>query len=513
MLQTIDMEYAEFPLLSLIIFWPLVGAIVLIALRPVASRVLYWLTVFWALVELGLAAGLLRTFISGRTTGFRWAENLAWVKALGLNYQVAADSISAWLVVLCAFVTLVAVFSAGGINDRPRLFWAWLLALEASIMGVFLSTNLLVFYVFWEVMLIPAYFMIGQWGVSQDRAKSAVRFVLYTLAGSLLMLVAMLALLFVATPSGSLLSLDFQDLQTRIALLDPALQNWLFAAFALAFAVKVPILPFQAWQPDAYADAPVPTTIMLAGVMSKTGAYGFLRFGVFLFPASAREFAPLIGGLAIASIIYGAVVALGQRDLKRLLAYSSLSHLGFIVLGIFAMNEQGVSGAVLQMVSHGITTPALFLAGAALVSRLGTQDMTRMGGLQAKMPRMAMLFLVLGLSSMGLPGLNNFAGEFLIVGGAWLASPWYAAFAVVGVVLAAWYTIRMYQVIWHGTPPNQAAANRALPDMRRSEYILFVPLVLLIILIGVAPIIITGPLDNTVNEWLRITKDLALTGK
>jgi NADH-quinone oxidoreductase subunit M len=507
----IQMQFGGFPLLSLIIFFPLIGAILLLLLKPVAARLLYWLTVIFAAIEFGLAIALLLTF-GGSVTGYRWAEEMAWVPQLGLSYQVASDSISAWLVVLCAFVTLVAVFTAGGIAERPRIFWAWLLGMQFGMMGVFLSSNLLLFYVFWEVMLIPAYFMIGQWGASQDRVKSAVRFVLYTIAGSLLMLAAMLALIFVVP--GNNKSLNFQALQAGIAQLSPEVQNWLFLAFAAAFLVKVPLVPFQAWQPDAYADAPTPTVLMLAGVMSKTGAYGFLRFGVLLFPNPAREFAPLICILAIASIIYGAVVALGQRDLKRLLAYSSLSHMGFIVLGIFALNEQGISGAVLQMVNHGIVTPALFLAAAAVSARFGTTDLTAMGGLQEKLPRLAALFLILSLASMGLPGLNQFAGEFLILGGAYAASPWYAGFAVVGVVLAAWYTMRLFQIIWHNKVTSYELRvtkddQVKIPDMQTGEYVLFVPLVLLIVLFGVAPIIVTGILDGTVQDWLRNTAHFA----
>jgi NADH-quinone oxidoreductase subunit M len=503
----IEMQSGGFPLLSLIIFFPLVGAILLLLLKPVAARVLYWLTVAIAAVEFILAGVLLFSF-TGSPTGFRWAEEIRWVPQLGLSYQVAADSIAAWLVVLCAFVTLVAAFTAGGINERPRVFWAWLLGMQSGMMGVFLATNLLLFYVFWEVMLIPAYFMIGQWGASQDRVKSAVRFVLYTLFGSLLMLAAMLALIFIV-PGGNK-SLNFQALQAAIAGLSPEVQNWLFAAFALAFAVKVPVLPFQAWQPDAYADAPTPTVLMLAGVMSKTGAYGFLRFGVFLFPNPAREFAPLICILAIASIIYGAVVALGQRDIKRLLAYSSLSHMGFIVLGIFALNPQGISGAVLQMVNHGIVTPALFLAAAAITARYGTTDIMQLGGLQEKLPRLGALFLILALASMGLPGLNQFAGEFLILGGAFTASPWYAGFAVVGVILAAWYMMRLVQTVWHGKAEVRGQGSGvSVPDMTTGEYILFVPLVLLIVLLGVAPVIVTGILDGTVQDWLRNTAQFA----
>lgn len=507
----------DFPILSTLIYFPLVGALLLVALPNVAVKTLYWLAVGWAAISFILSLVVLLSFADGTKKGFYWVENVVWVKSLGLNYQMGVDSISAWLITLTTFVTLVALLASGGIQNRPRFFWAWLLVLGGSIVGVFSSINLLVFYVFWEVMLIPAYFMIGSWGATPGRRVSAaIRFVLYTLAGSLLMLIAMLALIFSTTPVGATPSLDFTSIRQAVSTLSGDTQRWLFLAFAAAFVVKVPLVPFHSWQPDAYVEAPVPTTIMLAGVMSKTGAYGFLRFGVLLFPGPARDFAPLLSGLALASIIYGALAALGTNDLKRLLAYSSLSHLGFVVLGIFAINSQGVNGAVLQMVNHGITTPALFLAAAAVASRTGTNDLQKMGGLQGKWPRMGALFLILGLASLGLPGLNQFAGEFLILGGAFDASPIYAVIGVVGVVLAAWYMIRAFQMVWHGpekpevADPQSHLATIPPTDMRPMEYVLFVPLVLLIILLGVAPILVTGVLDTAVTDWLSQAANLAV---
>ena len=501
------MSFSDFPLLTIIIFLPFVAATFLLTAYRIAPRTLYWLSLAFALLEFGLALGLLASFGDGSSRGFRWAESFTWVKELGLRYQVAVDGISIWLIVLTAFLGVVAIFAGGGMTERPRYFWAALLALEGGIIGVFASTNLLLFYIFWEVMLIPAYFLIGSWGETSFRVRASIRFVLYTLAGSLVMLVAILFLAFVTTPAGGQFSLDYLDVQRAIQNLSLDDQRWLFLAFAAAFVVKVPLVPFHSWLPDAYAEAPAPALALIAGAMSKTGAYGFLRFCIFLFPAVAQEFAPFFATLALAGIIYGALAALGERDIKRILAYSSLSHMGFIILGLFAINAQGVNGAVLQMVNHGIVTPALFLAAAALHNRTGTNNLEKLGGLQSRWPRLAALFLVLGLASLGLPGLNQFAGEFLIIGGAFEASPIYAAFAVIGVVLAAWYIMRLFQTAWHGP---ETTLNSTGQDMRRAEFVLFVPLVLLIVLLGVVPSLVTGMLDGTVNQWLRQASQLAL---
>lgn len=499
------MSYNDFPLLTIIIFLPIVAGSILLVAGKVPERALYWLSLAFAVIELGLAAFLLSYFVDSNRTDFRLADNLTWVKELGLNYQVAVDSISVILVVLTAFLGVVAVFAAGGITERKRYFWACLLFLEGSMIGVFTSTNLLLFYIFWEVMIIPAYFMIGSWGETQFRVRAAFRFVIFTVAGSLLMLVAILFLAFFATSGpGQSFSLNYMDVRAGIGKLDPVTQGWLFLAFAAAFIVKVPLVPFHAWLPDAYAETPAPALVLIAGAMSKTGAYGFLRFCVLLFPSVVGDFELVFVGLALASIIYGAVTALGERDIKRILAYSSLSHMGFIILGIFSNNQQGINGAVLQMVNHGIVTPALFLATAALFVRVGSRNIEQLGALQNRLPRMAALFLILGLASLGLPGLNQFAGEFLIIGGAFAAAPIYGIIAVVGVVLAAWYIMRLFQTVWHNPEPESLKGIATLQDMRVSEYVLFVPLVLLIIILGVAPSLVTGLLENTIDNWLKV---------
>jgi NADH-quinone oxidoreductase subunit M len=495
------MSFSDFPLLTILIFLPIAAGVFLFTASKIAEKTLYWIALAFAVIELGLAAFLFAQFADGGSKGFRWADNLTWVRELGLNYQVAADSISATLILLSAFLGVVALFAAGGIAERKRFFWGWLLLLEGAMIGVFASTNLLLFYIFWEVMIIPAYFMIGSWGETQFRVRAAVRFVIFTVAGSLLMLVSILALAFATTTgTGQTFSLNYMDVLAGVSRIDEGTQVWLFLGFAAAFIVKVPLVPFHAWLPDAYAETPAPALVLIAGVMSKTGAYGFLRYCVFLFPGVTVDFAPIFAGLALAGIIYGAITALGERDVKRILAYSSLSHMGFIVLGMFAFNSQGVNGAVLQMVNHGIVTPALFLAAAAMYARTGTYNLEQLGGLQNRYPRLAATFLIIGLASLGLPGLNQFAGEFLIIGGAFQASPVYALIAIIGVILAAWYTMRLFQSAWHN--PESAAGAGTGKDMLRGEYILFVPLVLLIVLLGVAPSLVTGTLDAAVNNWL-----------
>jgi NADH-quinone oxidoreductase subunit M len=504
------MTFSDFPLVTILIFLPFVAAALLLVASRLNVRALYWLSVLVALVNLALAFVLLSAFLGNNSQGFKWGEEFTWVKEIGLRYQVSVDSISAWLIVLTAFLGLVAVFAGGGVAERPRYYWAALLSLEGAIIGVFASTNLLLFYIFWEAMLVPAYFLISSWGETNFRVRAAIRFVLFTLTGSLFMLVGILFLAFVTTPAGSQFSLDYLQVQKNIQGLSAETQNWLFLAFAAAFIVKVPMIPFHSWLPDAYAETPAPALALVAGAMSKTGAYGFLRFGVFLFPGAAQEFAPWFSALALGSIIYGALAALGERDIKRILAYSSLSHLGFIMLGIFAINSQGVNGAVLQMINHGIVIPALFLAAAALYTRTGTNQLELLGGLQNRWPYLAGVWLVLSMASLGLPGLNQFAGEFLIIGGSFLASPIYAAIAVVGVVLAAWYMLRLFQTAWHGPEPDLTQVSASSTDMRGAEFVLFVPLIVLIVLLGVAPSLVTGVLDPAINDWLRQTGQLAV---
>jgi NADH-quinone oxidoreductase subunit M len=360
---------------------------------------------------------------------------------------------------------------------------------------VFVSLDLFLFYVFWDAMLIPMYFLIGIWGYDR-RVYAAVKFILYTMAGSVLMLVAILGLAHLHSEATGSYSFDLQ----RIAMLalSPRAQFWFFLAFALAFAIKVPLFPFHTWLPDAHVEAPTAGSVILAGVLLKMGTYGLVRFAFPLFPAAAALFAPLLALLAIIGIVYGALVAMVQPDMKKLVAYSSVSHLGFVVLGIAAMNVEGVQGAVYQMLNHGVSTGGLFLIVGMLSDRRHTRLIAEYGGLKNVMPRLVAVFFIVTLSSIGLPGLNGFVGEFLILVGAFRWSPAMAAFAATGVVLSATYMLWMFQRVNYGPVTNEK--NAALPDLEPREWVVLAPIVALTILMGVLPNLFLRPMEASVQR-------------
>src|SRR5579863_4172501 len=416
-----------FPLLSLITFLPLTGGIVVLCLPRERVRIIRWaaLGFAWAdlMIVLGLALGYSQavpnfdaTIVGAGATAAYYTgvhEQVAWIATQGfsLNYSLDVDGISLLLVILTSLLTVVCIGASFRIEQKVKNYMAFMLLLESGIIGVFLASNLFLFYIFWELMLIPAYFLVGSWG-GEHRIYAAIKFVLYTSVGSLLMLAGIIALgYYHQRLVGGGYTLDLPTLLN--GKLDPSVQMWLFLAFGAAFAVKVPLVPFHSWLPDAYSEAPAPVTALLAGAMSKTGAYGLLRFGLQLFPQAAQTLAPLFSTLAVIGILYCAVLALVQTDLKRLLGYSSISHLGIIVLGIFAFNIQSVEGSVLQMVNHGITTAALFLIVGYIEMRTGTRRISDFGGLALRIPVLATVMLIAALSSLGLPGLNSFTGEFI----------------------------------------------------------------------------------------------------
>ncbi|MGH2479913.1 MAG: complex I subunit 4 family protein, partial [Ktedonobacteraceae bacterium] len=417
------------------------------------------------------------------------------------------------LVALTSLLTVVCIGASFRIEQKVKNYMAFMLLFESGILGVFLSSNLFLFYIFWELMLIPAYFLVGSWG-GERRIYAAIKFVLYTSVGSLLMLAGIIALgYYHQRLVGGAYTLDLPTLLN--GKLDPTVQMWLFLAMGAAFAVKVPLIPFHSWLPDAYSEAPAPVTAMLAGAMTKTGAYGFLRFCIPLFPNAAHTLAPLISTLAVIGILYCAVLALVQIDVKRLLAYSSISHLGIVMLGMFALNVQGIEGSVMQMVNHGVTITALFLIAGYIETRAGTRRLSDFGGLAKRIPILATVMIIASMSSLGLPGLNSFAGEFLAFLGAFQVNWVYGAAATLVVIPAAWYMLRFFQGAMEGVAPqpeelatdgvSTVSAHLAEPkmgDLKLGEWLPMLPLLALIFFLGFVPNVLTQPLQQPVGEIL-----------
>ncbi len=469
-----------FPVLSTVIFLPSLGAILgfLITSEELVKRMAFVTTTLTFLVSLILFFGF-----DPSTDAMQFFERYAWVPAVGISYEVGVDGISALLITLTTFLMPLTILASwDSVSSRVREFIICMLFLESAMIGVFAAVDLFLFYVFWEATLIPMYFLIGVWG-GEQRVYAAIKFILYTMAGSLLMLVAILALYFIYRQATG--DATFSLLQLGQLELAPSTQRWLFLAFFLAFAIKVPLVPFHTWLPDAHVEAPTAGSVILAGVLLKMGTYGFVRFCLPLFPQASLDAAWVIALLAVVGIIYGALMALVQTDIKKLVAYSSVSHLGFVMLGIFAFNAQGMDGAVLQMVNHGLSTGALFLLVGMLYDRRHTRLIADYGGIAKVMPVYAAIFLVVALSSLGLPGLNGFVGEFLVLLGAFQAMPAYAVLGSVGVVLSAAYLLWMYQRAMFGEVTH--AENYRLKDVTPRELAVLVPLILVMVWIGVYP--------------------------
>ncbi|HXH13198.1 MAG TPA: NADH-quinone oxidoreductase subunit M [Alphaproteobacteria bacterium] len=469
-----------FPVLSTVIFLPSLGAILgfLITSEELVKRMALVTTTLTFLVSLILFFGF-----DPSTDAMQFFERYAWVPAVGISYEVGIDGISALLITLTTFLMPLTILASwDSVSSRVREFIICMLFLESGMIGVFAAVDLFLFYVFWEATLIPMYFLIGVWG-GEQRIYAAIKFILYTMTGSLLMLVAILALYFLYRQATG--DATFSLLQLGQLELAPSTQRWLFLAFFLAFAIKVPLVPFHTWLPDAHVEAPTAGSVILAGVLLKMGTYGFVRFCLPLFPQASLDAAWVIALLAVVGIIYGALMALVQTDIKKLVAYSSVSHLGFVMLGIFAFNAQGMDGAVLQMVNHGLSTGALFLLVGMLYDRRHTRLIADYGGIAKVMPVYAACFLVVALSSLGLPGLNGFVGEFLVLIGAFQTMPAYAVLGSVGVVLSAVYLLWMYQRAMFGEVTH--AENYRLNDVTPRELAVLVPLILVIVWIGVYP--------------------------
>ena len=469
-------------ILSIVTFLPLVG-LLFILLIPKDNHVsIRHSALFFSLMTFLASLCLLFRFDSV-ASGMQFEVNVPWVEQFGIGYHLGIDGISLLLIILTTFLTAISILSAfKAVEHSVRGFYISILLLEVGMLGVFASLDLFMFYVFWEVMLVPMYFLIGIWGGAR-RLYAAIKFVLFTMIGSLLMLVAILVLYFQYHAVFGQYTMDL--LKIMELPLAREMQLWLFGAFALAFVIKVPMWPFHTWLPDAHVEAPTAGSVILAGVLLKMGTYGFLRFCLPLFPIATFEFMPLISILAVIGIIYGALVAMVQKDVKSLVAFSSVSHMGFIMLGMMTLNLQGLQGSVIQMINHGISTGALFLLVGMIYERRHTRMISEYGGLASKMPIYATFFMIIMLSSIGVPGTNGFVGEFLILLGSWAYNPVYAVLAATGVVFAACYMLWMYQRMFFGKVTNPA--NEKLLDLDLREKIVLVPLVILVFWIGVYP--------------------------
>ncbi len=487
-------------LLSALVWLPTLGAAALLLLDRRDARRLRLVALAVTTVTFAVSLLLWVGFDRGRA-GMQFTEERAWIPAAGISYHLGVDGISLLLVLLTAFLTPLCLLSAWSqVTTRVKEFLIAMCLLETAMIGVFVALDLFLFFVFWEAMLIPMYLIIGVWG-GPRRVYASVKFILYTMAGSALMLLAILALYYLQ-PSGSA-SFDYGAvMQLRMA---PRLQTWLFLAFALAFAIKVPMVPFHTWLPDAHVEAPTAGSVILAGVLLKMGTYGFLRFGLPLFPDAAVRLAPVIGALALIGILYGAWVSTVQPDMKKLIAYSSVSHLGFVMLGLFTLTPQGLVGGILQMVNHGLSTGALFLLIGMIYERRHSRLIADFGGLWAVVPVFSVILLVVTFSSIGLPGLNGFVGEFLILVGAFQWSVPAAVLGTTGIVFAAVYLLWMYQRVIFGELRH--AENRQLTDLNAREIWTLVPILLLIVWIGVYPKPFTAVTETAVADLLQVVRD------
>ena len=503
-----------FPVLTALIVVPFLGAVA-VAMVPSARVEAHRLIALAASVITGALSVwvLLRFDSSDGGFQFRSPDPNVWIESLGIRWDLAVDGISLFLVVLTGFLFPLAIV---GVNPEhsPKNYYAWIILLEAGVMGVFMSLDLFFFFVFFEVVLVPMYFLIGRWGHG-NRIYAATKFFIFTMAGSALKLVGILAIVFFHERATGVITFDVVTLAEG--------QNWgvevgrwIFLAFVLAFSVKVPVFPVHTWLPDAHTEAPTAGSVILAGVMLKLGTYGFFRFGLYLFPEAATWFAPVLMILGAVGILYGAAAATVQKDLKRLVAYSSVAHLGFIVLGTFAINTEALTGSVMQMVNHGLSTGALFFLVGWMYERRHTRQISELGGIQKSAPAFAGVFTLVLLSSIGLPGLNGFVGEFLILLGAFVTNPWIASVAATGVIFAAVYMLWAYQRVFHGKAEGD---NATMEDLRVNEAMVLLPMIVLIVFLGVYPKpmleriepsidVLVAHIENNVDGWSEPTADV-----
>ena len=497
-------------ILTIMTLLPLAGAIALLLAGRGEKRnenVLKWTALIFSLAT--FIVSLVLPFGFNRDGGLQFETNVEWINAfkLGVRYHVAIDGLSLWLVILTTFlVPLALVSSWNSIHKRQREFLVSMLALETGMLGVFVAMDMFLFYLFWEVMLVPMYFLIGVWG-GERRIYAAVKFVIYTVIGSLLMLAGIIALYYLHGSATLNYTFDIatitNDVKTQALILDPSTQSLLFLAFAVAFLIKVPLFPFHTWLPDAHVEAPTAGSVLLAGVLLKMGTYGLMRFNLPIFPDASHQWAVPICSLAVIGIIYGALVAMVQPDLKKLVAYSSVSHLGFVVLGIFSFTDQGMQGALYQMLNHGVSTGALFLIVGMVYDRRHTRLIAEFGGLANVMPVFSAFFMIVTLSSIALPLLNGFVGEFLILIGTFTSTllphaKLFASLAALGMILSAVYMLWMYQRVIFGEVRNPS--NTKLADLNFREKLVLAPIAVLVVVMGVYPSLFLSRTDQTIQS-------------
>lgn len=495
--------------LSLTTFLPILGVLLLLFIPKDSKGVLRNVTLAVTIVTFLVSLTILTGFQTN--ADFQFTENVPWIAAgpFVMRYNIGIDGISLWLVILTTFIMPIAVLSTfTAVEVKVKEYMICLLLLETGMLGAFISLDLFLFYIFWEVMLIPMYFMIGIWG-GKNKIYAAVKFFIYTMVGSLLMLVALIFLYFKGMEAGIT---DFGLLNFFSLKLDMATQIWLFLAFAFAFAIKVPMFPLHTWLPDAHTEAPTAGSVILAAVLLKMGTYGYVRFAIPLFPEAAHKFAPVIATLAVIGIIYAALVAMVQEDVKKLVAYSSVAHLGFVMLGVFAFNVEGISGGMLQMINHGISTGALFLIVGFIYERRHTRLITDFGGLSKQMPIFATVFMIVTFSSVGLPGTNGFVGEFLILLGAFESQlRWWTIVATSGVILSAVYMLWVFQRVMFGELDNPK--NQKLADLNAREIAIMVPLLVMIFFMGLYPKPFIDKMDPAIKKLVAQVRVASVEAK
>ncbi len=472
--------HASFPILSALILLPILGAVLITIVSNKYLELVKLIAMLFSVGVGGMSIWLLASFHS-HDSGFQFVSQHEWVTSWGISWHLGVDGISLFLVVLTGILFPLVILGVDPHHDHKR-YLAWLLLLEAGVMGSFLSLDLFLFFIFFEIVLVPMYFLIGGWGYDK-RVYAATKFFLYTMLGSAFMLVGIIATAVIARHDIGYLTFDLVTLAEHASFATNT-GRWLFVSFAIAFAVKVPIFPLHTWLPDAHTQAPTGGSVILAGVLLKMGTYGFLRFGLYLFPAAAVWAKPVLLTLAVIGIIYGAIAATMQADLKRLVAYSSVAHLGFIVLGIFAITSQSLTGSVMQMVNHGVSTGALFLLVGMIYERRHTRQIAELRGIQSVAPIFSAAFMIVMLSSIGVPGLNGFAGEFLVLIGSFQSARWWTVVAATGVILAALYLLWAYQRVFHGEPDE---ANSSFAEITLREGALLMAFIGLIAFTGLYP--------------------------